>query len=74
MIVTHHYNHLAAHFEFTCEAKTIPAIPKGRQQNIVTRIDSTSQFLGGVDDGGGACERVCCSMVYMVLMKNNTSK
>jgi hypothetical protein len=43
-----------AHLEFTWEAKTIPAIPKGKQQNMVTRIDSTSQFLGGVE-GGADC-------------------
>ena len=32
----------------TLEALIIPAIPSGKQQNKVTKIDSTNQFLGGV--------------------------
>ena len=31
----------------TLEALTIPAIPSGKQQNKVTKIDSINQFLGG---------------------------
>ena len=31
----------AAHFELTCAAKTIEAMPSGRQQKIVDRIAHT---------------------------------
>lgn len=45
----------ASYLLFTCDEKTIPTIPKGKQQKIVTKIDSTSQFLGrgaGNDESG----------------------
>ena len=38
----------------TLEAFTIPAIPKGRQQNSVTSIDSISHVLGGALLGGSS--------------------
>lgn len=36
----------ALNFELTLAALTIPAIPNGKQQKRVTKIDSTSQVLG----------------------------
>ena len=37
-----------ANKELTLPAFTIPAIPKGKQQKIVTNIDSVNQVLGQV--------------------------
>ena len=39
----------AATAAFTLLALMIPTTPNGRQQKMVTRIDSTSQFFGGVE-------------------------
>lgn len=36
----------AAYFEFTCEANTMDAIPKGRQQHSVTKMACTKKLSG----------------------------
>ncbi len=37
----------AKNLDSTLEALMMPTMPKGRQQKMVTRMDSTNQFLGG---------------------------
>ena len=51
-------NHLHHSGLFTEAEFTIPTMPKGRQQNKVTSIDSTSQFFGRGCKGGIGAKRL----------------